>query len=58
MNDSQGSRGSREEGGGVICLTPLYRFYPLYRHLDISRAITAESSPPRVQVANHKATRP
>ena len=32
----------KEEG---IPLTPHYHFHPLYRHLDISRAITAESSP-------------
>ena len=32
------------EGGG-ISLTPHYRFHPLHRHLDISQAITAESSP-------------
>ena len=32
------------EGGG-ISLTPHYDFHPLNRHLDISRAITAESSP-------------
>ena len=31
--------------GEGICLTPFYHFYPLHRHLDISRAITAESSP-------------
>ena len=28
-----------------IYLTPLYHFHPLHRHLDITRAITAESSP-------------
>ena len=28
-----------------FCLTPLYHFHPLYRHLEISWAITAESSP-------------
>ena len=28
-----------------IPLTPHYYFYPLHRHLDISRAITAENSP-------------
>ena len=33
-----------EEGEG-ISLTPHYHFHPLHRHLDISRAITAESSP-------------
>ena len=31
----------KEEG---ISLTPHYHFHPLHRHLDISRAITAESS--------------
>ena len=29
----------------TISLTPLHHFHPLHRHLDISRAITAESSP-------------
>ena len=32
----------KEEG---IYLTPLYHFHPLHRHLDISRAVTAEGSP-------------
>ena len=31
--------------GEGISLTPLYHFYSLHRNLDISRAITAESSP-------------
>ena len=31
--------------GEGISLTPRYHFHPLHRHLDISRAITAESSP-------------
>ena len=31
--------------GEVISQTPLYHFNSLHRHLDISRAITAESSP-------------
>ena len=36
----------RTAGEGVgISLTPHYHFHPLHRHLDISRAITAESSP-------------
>ena len=35
-------RQGKEEG---ISLTPHYHFHPLHRHLDISRAITAESSP-------------
>ena len=32
-------------GGGGYNLTPLYHFQPLHRHLDIRRAMTAESSP-------------
>ena len=31
--------------GEGISLTPHYHFQPLHRHLDISRAITAECSP-------------
>ena len=38
------SQDSMEKGGG-ISLTPHYHFHRLHRHLDISRAITAESSP-------------
>ena len=30
--------------GETNSLTPLYQFYPLHRNIDISRAITAESS--------------
>ena len=62
------SRFTGQQGkGGAITLTPLYHFHPLHRQLDISRAITAGSSPLhiassrtrtgtfrfRVQVANH-----
>ena len=36
-----GLQGKREG----ISLTPHYHFHPLHRHLDISQAITAESSP-------------
>ena len=43
IHDSQNSRG--RGGGRGIYLTPLYHFHPLHRHLDISQAITAESSP-------------
>ena len=32
------------EGGGYS-VTPVYHFDPPYRHLEISQAITAESSP-------------
>ena len=47
--------------GEGISLTPHYYFHPLHRHLDISRAITAESSPLHIasifdfrpQVANY-----
>ena len=34
--------GLQRKGGGVS-LTPHYHFFPLYRHLDISQAITAQS---------------
>ena len=40
----------RQRKEEVISLSPLYHFYPLHRHLDISRAITAESSP--LHIAN------
>ena len=40
------SRFTGQQGKGEgIYLTPLYHFHPLHRHLDISRAIAAESSP-------------
>ena len=39
--------GQQGKGEGIY-LTPLYHFHPLHRHLDISRAITAESSPLRI----------
>ena len=40
------SRFTGQQGKGeAISLTPFYHFHPLQRHLDISRAITAESSP-------------
>ena len=32
----------------AISLTLLYHFHPLHRHLGISRAITAGSSPPHI----------
>ena len=51
---------------GNTSLAPHYHFHPLYRHLDMSRTITGESSPLnivaglkpatfgfRAQVANH-----
>ena len=58
--------GLKGMGEGIL-LTPHYHFRPLHRHLDISRTITAESSPLRIassrtrtrtfgfraQVANH-----
>ena len=60
-----GKQGKKE----AISLTPLYRFHPLHRHLDISLVTTAESSPLhiacsrtepgiigfRAHVANHQA---
>ena len=40
------SRFTGQQGKGeALCLTPLYHFHPFHRHLDISRAITAENSP-------------
>ena len=40
------SRFTGQQGkGDAISLTPLCNFYLLHRNLDISRAITAESSP-------------
>ena len=35
----------RHEKCEAISLSPLYHLHPLHRHLDISRAITVESSP-------------
>ena len=40
------SRFTGQQGKGeAISLSPLYHFDPLHRYLDISRVITAESSP-------------
>ena len=40
------SRFTGQQGKGEsILLTPLYQFHSLHRRLDISRAVTAESSP-------------
>ena len=41
------SRFTRQQGKGegISFLTPFYLFHPLHRHIDISQAITAESSP-------------
>ena len=40
------SRFTGQQGKGEgIYLTPVYHFHPLHRHLDISQAVTAESSP-------------
>ena len=44
IHNSQDSRGRWE----TTFLTPFYHFHPLHRHLDISQAITAESSPPHI----------
>ena len=41
-----GLQGKGKEEG--ISLTPYYHFHSLHRHLDISRAITAEGSPLRI----------
>ena len=43
------SRTTELQGKGEgISLTPHYHFYPLHRHLDMSRTITAESLPLRI----------
>ena len=53
------SRFTGQQGKGEgIYLTPLYHFHPLHRHLYISQAIAAESSPlhiasSRAQTGNH-----
>ena len=41
----------QQEKGEAISLTPLYYFHPLHRHLKISQAITAESSPLHIAVS-------
>ena len=44
---------TRLQGKGEgISLTSHYHFYPLHRHLDISRGIIAESSP--LHIAGHQ----
>ena len=40
----------------AISLTPLYRFYPIHRHLVIRQTIVAESSPLQI-ASNHFRTR-
>ena len=72
FHDHSRITGLQGKGEG-ISLTPHYHFHPLHRQLDISRAITTESSPLhiastarlepgtfgfRAQVANHQVTRP
>ena len=44
IHDHSRTTGLQGKGDG-ISLTPHYHFHPLHRHLDISRVITAESSP-------------
>ena len=48
IQDLQDSRGE----GEAISLTLLYHFHPLHRHLDISRAITGQSS--RLHIATSR----
>ena len=53
------SRITRLQGKGEdISLTPHYHFHPLHRHLDISRAITAESSPLHIGRSRTRTFRP
>ena len=52
------SRITRLQGKGEgIPLTPHYHFHPLYRHLDISRPITAAGRPPKMFVNHEKEKR-
>ena len=44
--------------GGANSLSPLYHFLPLHRHLDISRAITTESSPLHIASSRTRAQEP
>ena len=44
--------------GGANSLSPLYHFLPLHRHLEISRAITAESSPLHIASSRTRAQEP
>ena len=40
------SRFTGQQGKGeAFCLTPLYHFHPIHRHLDINQEIAAERSP-------------
>ena len=38
--------------GEAISLTPLYDFHPFHKYLEVSRAVTAESSP--LHIANSR----
>ena len=42
--------GLKGKGEG-ISLTPQYHFHPFHRHLDISRTISAESSPLHITIS-------
>ena len=44
FHDHSRITGLHEKGEGIH-LTPHCHFYPFHRHLDISEAVTAESSP-------------
>ena len=50
FHDHSQFAGLQGKGEG-ISLTPHYHFHPLHRHLDISRAITAESSPLHIAIS-------
>ena len=50
FHDHSQFTGLQGKGEG-ISLTPHYHFHPLHRHLDISRVITAESSPLHIAIA-------
>ena len=45
FHDHSRITGLQGKGEGIFSLTPHYHFHPLHRQLEISRAITAGSSP-------------
>ena len=51
FHDHSRITGLQGKGEGISS-TPHYHFHPLHRHLDISWAITAESSP--LHIANSR----
>ena len=54
FHDHSRFTGQQGKGKGIYSI-PLYHFHPLHRHLDISRAVTAESS--LLHIASSRALR-